>query len=65
MCDLLHRYHSNDEIKDKMAEIENKFRTIASFDANDNEFSMNYPQLRITKDVSVNINLTVLTHASD
>lgn len=35
-----------------MAEIENKFHTIASFDANENEFYIKYPQLRVTDDVS-------------
>lgn len=52
--DFIFRYHTDSEIKNNMAEIERKFHTVASFDANENEFFINYPQLRVTDDVSVN-----------
>lgn len=34
-----------------MAEMEQRYVNIASFDANDNEVSMLYPTLRVTDDV--------------
>lgn len=45
------RYHTDQEIKTQFAEIERKFPTIATFEANENEISMAFPSLTITADV--------------
>lgn len=50
---LLHRYHTDDEIKGQFADLERKHVTIANFDANDNEISMVFPSLKVTADVSL------------
>lgn len=47
------RYHSDDEIKRNLAEIESKHVKEASFDANDNEISMVIPSLKVTANVSI------------
>lgn len=44
------RYHSDEEIKAKMAELEQD--NLVAFDANDNEVSMVVPSLKLTADVS-------------
>lgn len=49
---FIHRYHSNQQIKSQLAEMEQKHVTIASFDANDNEVSMMFPSLKVTSEVS-------------
>lgn len=45
------RYHTDQEIKTSFAEIERKFPTVSSFDANENEISMNFPSVTATADV--------------
>lgn len=52
MVKFFFRYRSDNEIKRHFTEIERNYKTIASFDANDNEISMAFPSLRVTSDVS-------------
>lgn len=47
------RYHSDDEIKRTLAEMDGKHIKEASFDANDNEISMAVPSLKVTANVSM------------
>lgn len=46
------RFHSDEEIKRSLAEMERKYVKEASFDANDNEVSMVIPSLKVTAEVS-------------
>lgn len=50
---MIYRYHLDEEIKKKMAELEEG--DYATFDANDNEVSMLIPSLKVTSNVSVTI----------
>lgn len=50
---MFYRYHLDDEIKNKMAELEGD--NFASLDANDNEVSMVIPSLKVTSNVSETI----------
>lgn len=45
------RYHTDDAIKQQMADLETKNFKVANFEANDNEISMVIPSLKITDDV--------------
>lgn len=45
-------YHSNEDIRRQMAEIENRNSLIATFEYADNEFSINYNSIKLTADVS-------------
>lgn len=49
---LLYRYHTDDEIKKTMAELENRNSKLAAFEVNDNEISREMPSLRVTANVS-------------
>lgn len=49
------RFHSDDEIKRSLAEMERKYVKEASFEANDNEISMAIPSLKVTANVSTKI----------
>lgn len=44
-------YHTDEQIKQRFAEIERKYTTIANFDANENEISMSFPSLTVTADL--------------
>lgn len=46
-------YHTAEEVKSQMAEMESRNQTIANFDANDNEFSTHFPSLRVTANVRI------------
>lgn len=56
------RYHSDDEIKRLLAEMEGKHIKEASFDANDNEISMVIPSLKVTANVSAHASCFCVRH---
>lgn len=45
------RYHSNDEINQQMAELEQRQWKVANFESNENEVSMKYHSLKVTSDI--------------
>lgn len=46
------RYHSVNDIKSQFAEMERRNSSVANFDVNENEFSLYFPSLKLTADVS-------------
>lgn len=49
----LFSYHTDEQIKQKFAEIERKHVTIANFQANENEIFMAFPSFTVTADVRI------------
>lgn len=47
------RYHTDEEIRKTLGELENRNRLVATFEVNDNEVSRVIPSLRVTANVSV------------